>query len=1023
VGGQVAITRRIGLLAGLCMLLSLVWAGPASVHAAAAVLPPEFTETQMVSGLARPYQMEFAPDGRLFVTQQGGKLKVIKDGVLLSQPFLTVTVDTSGDRGLIGIAFDPNFAANPYVYVYYTATTPTIHNRVSRFRAAGDVAVAGSEEILLDIDDLKTSTTHNGGAIHFGTDGKLYIATGENAQQSGTVAQSMTSLLGKMLRINPDGSIPSDNPFYTTTTGKYRAIWALGLRNPFTFAIQPGTGRMHINDVGAGTWEEINLGRAGANYGWPATEGPTTNPLYDSPIYAYGHGWTDTTGCAISGGAFYNSPAAQFPSDYTGDYFFADYCTGWMRKLDAGTNTADGFITGIEGPIDIKVGPDGALYYLTRLNGVSGNPGSVYRVQHSGVPAISTQPVDVTVAPGEPATFSVTASGQQPLSYQWQRDGVDIPGATSSSYTLPAAAASDNGAQFRVVVSNTAGTATSSSATLTVTAGSGPVATISTPAEGTRYNAGDTITFTGSGTDAEDGDLPASAYAWDVVFYHHTHTHPGPAIGPGPTGDARSGSFVIPDEGETDTDVFYRIALTVTDSSGLSYTATRDVVPNVVTLSVNATPTSPDDGLQVTVDGQPKMTPYATTSVVGMKRTIGAVSPQTLGTTQYLFDSWSDGGAETHEIVTPATDTTYTAAYRVGDSTPPETTIDSGPTVTNDTTPDFTFSSSEPGSTFQCQVDTAGWEACTSPRTLATQAQGAHTFWVRAIDGAGNVDPTPASRPFTVDTTKPTVSLTSPTAGSTVSGTISLAAAASDAVGVTAAKWFVDGVEVASDYDGAPWTKSWDTNKVVDGSHKIYAKARDAAGNWGTSATASFTVRNATGGALETTIDSGPTVTNDTTPDFAFSSNQAGSTFECMVDTGSWQACSSPTTLATLTEGSHTFSVRATAGGVTDPTPASRTFTVDITKPTVTATAPAGGSTVSGVIMLEATAADATGVTGVKWYVDGIEVVSDYDGAPWSRSWSTTGVANGSHKLFAKARDAAGNWGTSKTISFTVSNP
>jgi hypothetical protein len=370
----------------------------------------------------------------------------------------------------------------------------------------------------------------------------------------------------------------------------------------------------------------------------------------------------------------------------------------------------------------------------------------------------------------------------------------------------------------------------------------------------------------------------------------------------------------------------------------------------------------------------------------------------------------------------PATDTTYTAAYRVGDSTPPETTIDSGPTVTNDTTPDFTFSSSEPGSTFQCQVDTAGWEACTSPRTLAAQAQGAHTFWVRAVDGAGNVDPTPASRPFTVDTTKPTVSLTSPTAGSTVSGTISLAATASDAVGVTAAKWFVDGVEVASDYDGAPWTKSWDTNKVVDGSRKITAKARDAAGNWGTSASVSFTVRNATGGPLETTIDSGPTVTNDTTPDFAFSSNQAGSTFECMVDTGSWQPCTSPTTLATLTEGSHTFSVRATAGGVTDSTPASRTFTVDITKPTVTATAPAAGSTVSGVIMLEATAADTTGVTGVKWYVDGIEVVSDYDGAPWSRSWSTTGVANGSHKLFAKARDAAGNWGTSKTISFTVSN-
>ena len=987
------------------------------------MLPPEFTETQVTAGLSRPYQMEFAPDGRLFVTQQGGKLRVIKNGVLRSQPFLTVTVDTSGDRGLIGVAFDPNFSVNPYVYVYYTATTPTIHNRVSRFLANGDVAVPGSEEILLEIDDLKTATVHNGGAIHFGPDGKLYVATGENAQQSGTVAQSMTSLLGKMLRINPDGSIPTDNPFYTTTTGKYRAIWALGLRNPFTFAIQPGTGKMYINDVGAQLWEEINLGRAGANYGWPTTEGVTSDPRFDSPIYAYGHGWTDTTGCAISGGTFYNSPAADFPSEYTGDYFFADYCTAWIRKLDADTGGVTGFMTEVGGPIDLKVGPDGALYYLTRQDGVPGNPGAVFKVQHSGSPAISSHPADVTVAAGEPAAFTVTASGDQPLSYQWQRDGVDIPGATSSTYTLAAAAEADNGAQFRVVISNPVGSVTSNSATLTVSSASGPLGTILTPAAGTKYNAGDMITFTGSGTDPDDGDLPPSAFAWDVVFLHNTHTHPGPTIGPGPTGDARSGSFVIPDEGETDTDVGYRIVLTVTDSAGLTHTSTRDVTPNVSTLFVNATPTSPDDGLQVTVDGQPRMTPYSTPSVVGMKRTIGAISPQTLGTTEYVFDSWSDGGAATHEITTPATDTTYTAAYRASDTQPPETTINSGPTVTNDTTPDFTFSSSEAGSTFQCAVDAGGWEACTSPRTLSAQTEGQHTFWVRAVDGAGNVDPTPAGRPFTIDTTKPTASVTSPTGGSVVSGTISIAANASDAVGVTAAKWYVDGVEVVSDYDGAPWIKQWDTTKVVDGSHKIYAKARDAAGNWGSSPSVTFTVRNATTIDLETTIDSGPTVTNDTTPDFTFSSNQAGSTFECMVDTGSWQACTSPTTLPALTEGSHTFSVRATAGGVTDSTPASRPFTVDITKPTVTATAPLGGSTVSGVIVLEATASDLTGVTGVKWYVDGVEVISDYDGAPWTRSWSTTGVANGTHNLYAKARDAAGNWASSRTVSFTVSNP
>jgi glucose/arabinose dehydrogenase len=322
--------------------------------------------------------MAFAPDGRLFVCQQGGQLRVIKNGSLLSTPFVSLTVDSSGERGLLGIAFDPNFATNHYLYVYYTVATSPIHNRVSRFTAAGDTAVPGSEAIILELDNLSSATNHNGGAIHFGPDGKLYIGVGENA--NGANSQTLSNLLGKMLRINADGTIPTNNPFYNTTTGNNRAIWALGLRNPFTFAFQPGTTRLFINDVGQSTWEEINDGIAGSNYGWPTTEGPTSNPAFRSPIYYYGHGTTNTTGCAIVGGAFYNPPVLQFPSSYLGKYFFADLCSGWIRVFDPTAGTATGFATGISSPVDLHVGPDGALYYLAQ-----GSGGQVFRV--SALPA------------------------------------------------------------------------------------------------------------------------------------------------------------------------------------------------------------------------------------------------------------------------------------------------------------------------------------------------------------------------------------------------------------------------------------------------------------------------------------------------------------------------------------------------------------------------------------------------------------------------------------------------------------
>jgi hypothetical protein len=208
-------------------------------------------------------------------------------------------------------------------------------------------------------------------------------------------------MLGKILRINSNGTIPTDNPFFNQTTGNNRSIWALGLRNPFTFAFQPGTGRMFINDVGQSAWEEINDGIAGSNYGWSLTEGPTTNPNFRSPLFAYNHGFSPTTGCAIAGGAFYNPTTVQFPASFVGKYFFADLCSGWIRVFNPATGTAEPFASGISQPVDLKVDADGSLYYL------SIGSSSVFRVRFNSPqgskPIIATEAnTDIAIALDSP---------------------------------------------------------------------------------------------------------------------------------------------------------------------------------------------------------------------------------------------------------------------------------------------------------------------------------------------------------------------------------------------------------------------------------------------------------------------------------------------------------------------------------------------------------------------------------------------------------------------------------------------
>jgi putative heme-binding domain-containing protein len=331
-------------------------------------VPPGFAVRKLAGGLTGVTALAIAPDGRVFVCEQTGALRVVRDDVLLPAPFLSLAVDSQWERGLIGVALDPAFAANGYIYLNAVAAAPYPHHRIIRTTARGDVAVPGSAKVLLEGDDQRTlggniPAGHQGGALHFGRDGKLYVAIGE--QTAGLPAQRLDTFQGKLLRINADGTIPEDNPFSSSAQGKYRAIWALGLRNPFTFAVQPGTGRIFINDVGQNAWEEIDEGFPGANYGWPAVEGTGGESKYRAPIHTY-------KVASIAGGAFCpaggGTPvASSFPEEYQGNYFFMDFVQGWIKVLDPDRpGSATTFATGLSRPVDLAFAPDGSLYVLVR---------------------------------------------------------------------------------------------------------------------------------------------------------------------------------------------------------------------------------------------------------------------------------------------------------------------------------------------------------------------------------------------------------------------------------------------------------------------------------------------------------------------------------------------------------------------------------------------------------------------------------------------------------------------------------
>ncbi|MGZ4651287.1 MAG: Ig-like domain-containing protein [Kineosporiaceae bacterium] len=369
---------------------------------------------------------------------------------------------------------------------------------------------------------------------------------------------------------------------------------------------------------------------------------------------------------------------------------------------------------------------------------------------------------------------------------------------------------------------------------------------------------------------------------------------------------------------------------------------------------------------------------------------------------------------------------TVSAAAPPADTTAPDTTISSGPSgTTADNTPTFAFSSSESGSTFECQLDSGAWASCTSPWTTATLADGAHSVSVRATDAAGNVDATPATRAFTVGTTLPADNIAPDTTiGSGPTGPTN------DTTPTFAFTSSESGSTFQCRVDAGSWascTSPWTTTALASGAHSVSVRATDAAGNTDASpATRSFTVDTS---APNTTISSSPPVLSPgSSATVAFSASESGATFECRLDGGAWAACTSPKDYTGLSLAEHTVDVRATdAAGNVDGSPASASWTSvalpgggsgggggsgsgsDTDAPTVTLSTPAAGATFSSTLNMAATASDNRGVSKVEFWFDGARVSRDTS-APYAATFTAgRGTSYGVHTVSVRAFDAAGN--------------
>ena len=431
-----AVARRIGIsvVAGLLLLSSLVL-GPAAPARGELVVEAFMTD------LDWPVAIALAPDGRVFYAERfTGNIRVIENGTLLAAPFYTFANRSAEvNRGLLGLALDPHFPASPFVYAYYTirdSESGPPHNRIVRLLAAEN---NGTFDRVL-VDEIGSGVYHNGGAIAFGPDGKLYAVTGD--AEISRDAQDVRLAHGKTLRLNPDGSVPDDNPFGGNVSAN-PYVYTYGHRNSFGIALHPVTGKAYMTENGPECNDEINLLIPGGNYGWGSnavcasppdpplnTNQDGTNPVmpmwwYSSPIAP--------TNAIVYGGSNL--------AGWQGDLIFGDFNTGSLRRLDLAAPDYDTVVSESvvirvsEGVLDVEEGPDGAIWFTTQS--------TIYRLHYVPRPPVALFTVSAAVVnPREIVTFNASGSYDADgtvTRYAWDfGDGESATGAVADhAYDFP----------------------------------------------------------------------------------------------------------------------------------------------------------------------------------------------------------------------------------------------------------------------------------------------------------------------------------------------------------------------------------------------------------------------------------------------------------------------------------------------------------------------------------------------------------------------------------------------------------